>query len=174
MLECLERDMGAELDRAGDLADHVDLLAPAKQERVVGRRRAAGVDDLVEPALGIHGRRLDAGVLERLDGSLRTPVRDTDDAHARNAVHDLVRQPLPHEPGADDADADGASLGFALLERSVDDDHAPTSIRLRTSGSTESSNAHCLSFSDITVTGSGHSRPSRGSSGARPPSASGV
>ena len=40
--ERLERDLRAELDRAGHLADHVDVLAPAEEERIVGHGRAAG------------------------------------------------------------------------------------------------------------------------------------
>ena len=82
-----------------------------------------------------------------------------DHAHPRDAVHDLVRQALPHEAGADDADADRAPLGLALLERGVDDDHAATSMRRRTSGSTSSSGAQAASFSEMAATGSGQLEP---------------
>ena len=133
--ERLERDVSSELDRARDLADDVDVLAAAEQERIVGHGRAAGRRGVVERVLRVDGDGLDARVAEDLGGSLRLPVRDRDDAHPGNAVDDLVRQALAHETGADDPDADRPPFGFAGLQRGVDDDHDETSIRLRSFGS---------------------------------------
>ncbi len=50
--ERLEHHLRAELDRAGDLAHDVDVLAPAEQERIVGVGRTAASGDLIELGLG--------------------------------------------------------------------------------------------------------------------------
>ena len=166
--ERLERDMRTELDGAGHLADHVDVLASAEQERIVGHGRAAGRSHILECVLGVDRDRFDAGVPERFGRPFRPTIGDPDHSHPRDAVDDLVRQALPHEAGADDPDADRAALRFALLECRVDDDHPETSIRLRNSGSIASRPGHCESFGDITDTGSGQLSPRRGSSAREP------
>ena len=111
----LEGDVRPELDRAGDLADHVDVLAAAEQERIVGHDRAAGRRGVVERVLGVDRDRFDARVPERFGRPFRPTIGDPDHSHPRDAVDDLVRQALPHEAGADDPDANRAVLRFALL-----------------------------------------------------------
>ncbi len=172
--ERLERDLGSELDRAGHLADDVDVLAAAEQEGIVRHDRAAGRRSVVERVLRVDGNRLQTRVAERVGGAFGSPVRDADHTHAGHAVHDLVRESLTHEAGADDADADRASFSFARPQGRVDDDHDEISMRLRTSGSTTSRPGHWESFSDMTETGSGQVSPRRGSSAGSPPSVSGV
>ena len=54
----LEHDLRAELDRAGEVDEHVDLLGAAEQERVVGDDDAVGADrvlDLVLAAVATTG-----------------------------------------------------------------------------------------------------------------------
>ncbi len=43
-------------------------------------------------------------------GALGTPIEDGSHSHARNAVGNLVREPLAHKAGADHADANGLPL----------------------------------------------------------------
>ena len=114
--ERLERDPCAELDVAGHLADHVDVLAPAEEERVVGHGRAAAACRVLELRLRADRRRARgprSGRPRPRGPGFRFEIAD--DAHPRDAVDDLVREPLAHEAGADDADADRAALGLAGL-----------------------------------------------------------
>jgi hypothetical protein len=121
VLERVERDMGAELDRPRNLHDDVDMFGAREQHGVVGRGGLAGPDRFIERGLRMREDDvLKPGVLEHLHRPLRMAVGDGDDPHSRRRVRDLVDETLGHEAGADDADADWPSLGFALLKSGVD------------------------------------------------------
>jgi len=167
VLERVERDARAELDRAGQLDEDVDVLGAREQERVVGCDGRPLAQRVLERAGRRDGLRVgEPRVAEDVGGAVGAAPVDRRDAHPRDAVRDLVAEALRHEAGADEADADRAILRLARTQRGVDEDHAARSalIRRRSSGSTSSSIAQAASFSEISATGSGHSRPSRGSS----------
>ena len=125
VLERLEDDVRAELDRAGDVDDHVDLRGAAQQHWVFGHDRLTLADRLVHGGLRAVALHVAApGVLIDMEGAFGLAIVDARHAHAGDAVDDLVRQTLPHEPRADHADADGFALRFASFECCVDDDHA--------------------------------------------------
>ena len=48
VLECFEHDMGAELDGAGRIDEHIDELGAGQQQGILGRDRAVRDDRLVE------------------------------------------------------------------------------------------------------------------------------
>src|SRR5437667_19917 len=100
------------------------------------------------------------------------PMVDGGHAHSGNAVHDLIGQALPHEAGPDHADANGQALHLTRPESLVHDDHRV--ILPFNSGSTSARSFQLSSFSEISVTGIGHVRPSRGSLYRSPPSEPGV
>ena len=60
VLERLEQDLRAELDRAGHVDEDVDLLGLAEKERVVRHDRTAGFGGVLDFA---HGRRDDHVIL---------------------------------------------------------------------------------------------------------------
>ena len=186
VLERLERNLRAELDRAGHVDQDVDLLRLAEEECVVCDNRPPGADGVLELS---RRRRYDHVVASRivvdLLCALEVAAVHRRHLHSRHAVNDLVREPLGHEAGADHADAHRLSLRFAGAERVVDNDHetaAPCSagtlgsivMRRAISCSFSDRRGKARSFSVISVTGSGQVRPRRGSSWRRPPSASGV
>ena len=167
--ERLEQHVRRELDVAGDLADDVDLLAPAEQERILRDRGPAVADRVLERALRVDRDALDARLGVGRRGALQRAVRDRDHAHAGHAVDDLVRQALAHEAGADHPDAHGPPLGLAGAKRPVDDDHAAApspgaAMRRVSSFSTSSRLFQATSLGDIVPGGRGHSSPRRGSS----------
>ena len=179
--ERLEHDLRAELDRAGEVDEDVDLLGAAEQERVVGDDGAVRADRVLD--LGLAGRDdgvAEPGVVADAQGLLEPAGVDRRHAHAGDAVGDLVRQPLGHEAGADQRDPDRAALCLAPAQCGVDEDHSAAlavvsaAIRDLISSRTSASGAQSASFSEISVTGSGQLRPRSGSNGDRPPSADGV
>ena len=109
-----------------------------------------------------------------VDGALEAAVVDGGHAHAGDAVHDLVGEALGHEPGADHPDADRldpassralSALSTMIIEPLLRMLRAVRRVILRCElGSTSSSKAQARSLSEISVTGSGQVRPSRGSS----------
>ena len=104
-------------------------MTSTQSDRVSSRASAAAdrfpaANRLVKPRLRFRDYRiLKPGVLKDLDRPFRIAVRDRDDPHAGRAMDDLVHQPLGHETGADDADADRPSLGLTLLKSGVDENH---------------------------------------------------
>ena len=74
VLECLEHDVGAELDRAGDIDEHVDDVG--ERARSIASSVATGLRarrSIVEFALRLSDDNvLAARVVEHVDGSLRT------------------------------------------------------------------------------------------------------
>ena len=137
----------------------------AEEERVVGARpRRLPVIASSSSRLRVDRDGLEARVAEdarRARSGLRFEIAD--DAHARDAVDDLVREPLAHEAGADDADADRPALGLAGLECGVDDDHS-TSILRRSSGSIASKGSQRRVLLRDGRDGQRPASPSRGSS----------
>ena len=123
--EGLQRDLGAELDRSGDVDQRVDLLRADSSERVVGDHGPSGANRVLEgrPARSPPRCSVEAGVLVDLGRALEAPAVDRRHAHARDAVDDRVGEPLGHESGADHAHPDRAPLALAGLEQVVDDDH---------------------------------------------------
>ena len=177
----LEHDLRAELDRAGEVDYHVDLLGAAEQERVVRDDDAVRTDRVLDLTLGgRHGGRAELSVVADPVGLLEPAGVDRGDAHAGDAVGDLVGEALGHEAGADQADLDRAAFGLTGAQCGVDEDHAEASsagatvIRASISSSTSVSGAHFASFSEISVVSIGQLRPRLGSNGDRPPSADGV
>ena len=114
------------LDGAGDLEDDVDVRAGRDQHRVLGDRRAAGLDGAGERgrAVADDGVVL-AGVGVGLHGLRHGAVGDGDDAD-RVAVGeaDLEEHARGHEARADHADADrGLAVGDVAGEGGIDEDH---------------------------------------------------
>src|SRR6266851_147458 len=124
VFESLENYVGTELDRARDIDDHIDLARAAHHEGVLGHGGLALANGLVE--LGLRPRHddiVEPGVAIDVLSSLGAPIVDSSHAHARNAVSDLVREPLPHEPGADHAHANRLSLLLSGFQSIVDKNH---------------------------------------------------
>ena len=150
------------------------------EERVLSDDRLARFDGFVESALGFsnHRRQLAVHVPIRVESFVDVAVVDAHHTHACHAVDDLVRQASCHEPGADDANPDRASLFLSRPERCIDKNHGVALIAIcmrdRSSDSAMARAGHRRSFSEITVTGSGQVSPRRGSSNSSPPSAPGV
>src|SRR5689334_11525091 len=107
----------------------------------------------VESLLRLSDNRLTACVMERVDGPGESPVVNGDDAHAGNAVDDLVREPPRHETRANYSNADRSTGSLALLKFGIEENHldlsSTSAIRVLSSGSISASGFHCRSFSDI-------------------------
>src|SRR5256885_2150517 len=187
VLEGLENYVSAELDRARDVDDDVDLAGAAHHEGVFGHGRLALANRLIELSLrACHDDGLEPRVAKHVLGTLRTPIGDGSHAHARNTVSDLIGEPLPHETGADHAHANRFSLLLSGFQSIVDDDHGflrpdcilrtqfntlntseshalfPRALILRfNSGSILRRSGHSASLGDISTTGSGRTSPSR-------------
>ena len=126
VLECLQHDMGAELDGAGRIHHHIDELGTGQQQGIIGRDRTVRDDRLVElPLRSGHDDVLAAGIAKHVERALRIAVGYGDHAHPGRAVHDLVGQALRHEAGADDRDPNGISVFGACLESGIDQYHGP-------------------------------------------------
>src|SRR5262249_7074288 len=124
VFEGLERDSSAVLDRTSRVNKHVDEVGARQQHGILCRRRLAGADGVVELGLGLgDARGLKARVAQYAESTLRPPVGDRANPYPRYAVCDLVRKPLAHEAGTDDSYTDRPALGFASLERGVDNQH---------------------------------------------------
>ena len=123
--------MCPELHRPGHVNHYVDLAGAADRERILGDRRSAAPDGVVEYPLGT-GRHdfVAARVSVDLKRPFGMPVEDGGHAHSWHAVHDLVGETLPHEPSADHAYTNWRGLFLAGLESLVDDDHDCLPLRL--------------------------------------------
>ena len=156
-------------------------ICSARQSRnaIVGHHGAVGPDGVLDVGLGRcdHGT-FERGVLAQVQTLLELAGVDGRHPHSGDAVRDLVREPAGHEAGADQGDAQRAALVLAAAQSGVDDDHSAAlsrlAIRRSSSSLTSESGVHELSFSEISVTGSGQLRPRPGSNGDRPPSTPGV
>ena len=91
VLERLQNDVGAKLDRAGRIHQHVDEFGARHQERIFGGHRFVRANCVVEPLLRFGDDDiLVAAVMKDVDRSLDVAVGDRDDPHSGNAVRNLV------------------------------------------------------------------------------------
>ena len=114
------------LDGAGDVEQHVDVRARRHQHRVLGHRRAAGLDGAGEAWRAVdHRRVLEARRLVGGDGLRRRARGDGGDAD-RVAVGaaGLQHHARGHEARPDHADPDRRlARGDVPGDRGIDDDH---------------------------------------------------
>src|SRR5581483_8552156 len=150
---------------------------------VLCKHRFPGADCVLQLVLSHSLRRAcQAGITQDMNRLLWLATVDRNDSHARHTVHDLVHKPLRHETGAQNCNLNRVALGCARLQCLINNNHEisvllmPGQIVIRrlSSGSICSSNENFWSFSEITVTGSGHRSPSRGSLYISPLSCSGA
>src|SRR5262245_50294605 len=107
MAECLKGYMCAIFDRAGDIDNNIDLRRTCQEHRVLGCDLPAA-RCAIEYVLRLgDDYAIAACIFEHIDGTLRTPIRDRDNAHAWGTMDNLVGQTLAHETGADDANTNG-------------------------------------------------------------------
>ncbi len=124
VLEGLESDLGAELNFAGGLDDHVDPFGLAQQPGIVGDGILTPGDGILELGNGFDlPQRLDAGLAVGPFGLGEGAVGNGDQAHAGDRRNDLQGGAAPHVTGADDGDAYRVVLLLAFFEGLVDDNH---------------------------------------------------
>ena len=165
--ERLEDDLGAELHRAGDVDEHVDLRRAGEQHRVLGHHRAALANRRVSSSVCVpdgapaRGRRSGRRSRRARAGGCRSRPS----ASPARCCSIWLVSPWPMKPAPTMPTRIGLPCCLARPQRGVDDDHDdalhPAGCQPRRS--TSSSGLPGASFSEMTATGSGHSSPSRGS-----------
>ncbi len=117
----VQRDAGSEVHRARDLDDDVDRAAARQDVRVISKDRHSGSNAgfglLRCGGVAPFG---DAGLAESPLGICRRTVRNAGETHARHGRAELQGDRPAGRTGTDQADADGATLGFACSEQAVD------------------------------------------------------
>ena len=124
MLESLDHDVRAELDRTGYIDQHVDLLRTRKQESVFRDDRLAGPYGILQLDLRVGDDNvLETRIFEDMKRLFEFAAVNGDHAHAGNAVHNLIGQPLCHETGAEQRHANRFALLLAGFQYIINDDH---------------------------------------------------